>query len=65
MYKYKPLQEGDIRLLTIERTQPHVAIALQLEHAFLHSKPRYLALSYTWGPAEWGNGSKKAVKLAG
>jgi hypothetical protein len=37
----------------------------------LHSKPRFLALSYTWGrpgphfPAEYGNGSRKVIKLSG
>jgi Heterokaryon incompatibility protein (HET) len=71
MYQYNPLQNGEIRLLTVGRKLPHVPLCLQLEHASLRSKPRYFALSYTWGlpgpnfPAEWGDKSTKVVKLSG
>ncbi|KAF3023680.1 hypothetical protein E8E14_013634 [Neopestalotiopsis sp. 37M] len=51
---YKPLAEGQIRLLNIwlDESEPH-GIALSLCHVSLDdSKGEYVALSYTWGRPE-------------
>ncbi|KAF7538301.1 hypothetical protein G7054_g3115 [Neopestalotiopsis clavispora] len=53
-YVYKPLAEGQIRLLNIclDESEPH-GIALSLCHVSLDdSKGEYVALSYTWGRPE-------------
>lgn len=74
MYKYKPLRKRPpkIRLVTIEDSESlNAPLRLRLGHVDLDSRPRYLALSYTWdspGPgfsATWGDGSTKTIQING
>lgn len=45
-FKYTPLQQNEIRLL---RQISNGELSFEIVHSNLHVKPRYCALSYTWG----------------
>ena len=49
LYPYQALgHAGETRLLTIKRADFASTIHCSLSHVFLHSRPTYEALSYTW-----------------
>jgi Heterokaryon incompatibility protein (HET) len=48
-FQYKPLKPNEFRLLQ-PVSRPSNPLSFDLVHISLLSKPRYAALSYTWGP---------------
>ncbi|KAI0129537.1 heterokaryon incompatibility protein-domain-containing protein [Xylariales sp. AK1849] len=48
-YQYKPLKEGEIRLLEIIPGEDNESISSRLIHVSLDNPGEYEALSYTWG----------------
>nr|OQO17849.1 hypothetical protein B0A51_15511 [Rachicladosporium sp. CCFEE 5018] len=51
-YKYEPLEEGHIRLITLLPGRAHDQIRLKLQHVDFANPPPYCALSYVWGTPE-------------
>jgi hypothetical protein len=56
-YRYKPLEPGTIRLLSIRpRDQGDIeadgVVHCSLQHVSLDKSPEYTAISYVWGPPE-------------
>ena len=47
--QYRPLQQGEIRVLKLISNKN---LQFELDHVNLRSKPKYSALSYTWGTSE-------------
>jgi Heterokaryon incompatibility protein (HET) len=48
-FRYRPLNTNEIRLLK-PLSQSSNSLSFEIVHISLLSKPRYTALSYTWGP---------------
>lgn len=53
IYRYKPLNEGDIRLLTLKRSPFYPSVIhAEIVHQPIYPPPDYEAVSYRWGSAE-------------
>ncbi|KAK6422151.1 hypothetical protein LTR95_016723 [Oleoguttula sp. CCFEE 5521] len=51
-YRYEPLEEGHIRLISLLRGNPKDPIRLELSKVDFAATPPYCALSYVWGAPE-------------
>lgn len=51
-YEYTALEDGQIRLLRVERWIPFMGVRATLLHEELKAKPIYEAISYTWGKSK-------------
>jgi hypothetical protein len=48
-HEYKPLEDGEVRLMTLHAGQRHDPIVFDLATVKLSYRPEYEALSYVWG----------------